>query len=88
MPSPIPLYHQLAEVMGQLIRRGTLQAWDQLPSEQFVADHFHVSRPTVRQAWQELERRRLIIRDHGKGTFVNGRTDSPVPTTDNSDEIG
>jgi len=42
-----------------------------LPSETEIAGLFDVSRVTVRQALSSLERKGLIIRKHGLGTFVN-----------------
>jgi len=69
-PSPVPLYHRLVQAIRQLIDGGAFQTEEQLPAEQAVADYFHISRPTVRQAWQELEHRRYIVRDHGRGTFI------------------
>jgi len=42
-----------------------------LPSETEIASMFDVSRVTVRQALSSLERRGLVIRKHGLGTFVN-----------------
>ena len=69
-PSPVPLYHRLVRLMRELITTGVLRPGEQLPSEQYVAEQLRISRTTVRQAWQELEKAQLIVRDHGKGTFI------------------
>ena len=42
-----------------------------LPSELDMANQMGVSRTTLRQALSELEAQGLIIRIHGKGTFIN-----------------
>ncbi len=41
-----------------------------MPSEFGVAEQYHVSRVTVRKAFQELERMGYVYREQGKGTFV------------------
>jgi DNA-binding GntR family transcriptional regulator len=69
--SPVPAYHRLATQLRELIDRGAFQPGEQLPSEERIAEHLHVSRPTVRHALQELERARLIRRRAGVGTFVD-----------------
>jgi GntR family transcriptional regulator len=48
-------------------------AGTQLPSESDLMSRWHTSRPTVRAALLELERRFLIHRSRGKGTFVAQR---------------
>ena len=42
-----------------------------IPSEAELAEHLSVSRITVRKALNDLENSGLILRIHGKGTFVN-----------------
>lgn len=42
-----------------------------LPPENEMAKNFSVSRVTIRRALDDLEKEGLILRIHGKGTFVN-----------------
>ena len=78
-PSPIPAYHRLACQIRQLLDRGALRPGEQLPSEHQIAEHLHVSRPTVRRALQQLQQSDLISREQGKGTFVNDKAGQHVP---------
>jgi GntR family transcriptional regulator len=68
--SPEPLYRQLAAHLEMAIRSGALAPGDRIPSEPSLAAQHGISRITVRQAIDELVRKRLIVRKHGKGTFV------------------
>ncbi|MCL6593892.1 MAG: GntR family transcriptional regulator [Alicyclobacillus sp.] len=69
--SPIPLHHQLSEMIRRGILDGTLtnQA-GRIPTEQQLARRFGVSRITVRTALHHLENQGLIWRRRGVGTFV------------------
>lgn len=68
--SPIPLYYQLHEHFRSQIQSGDLKAGDRLPSEEDLIEDSGLSRFTVRQAFQSLEREGYIERIRGKGTFV------------------
>jgi len=68
--SAVPLYHQIKEAIQDLIEGGELPAGKMLPSERELAEHYAVSRLTVRQAISELVRDGLLLRQHGVGTFV------------------
>lgn len=68
--SPIPLYHQLADVLLERIRRGDYALGSQIPSEPELARTFGIGRPTVRQATDQLIRKRCLERRRGAGTFV------------------
>lgn len=50
-------------------------AGDPVPSENDLAERFRVSRLTARAALQELERRHVVRRVQGRGTFVTRRLD-------------
>ncbi|WP_136795611.1 GntR family transcriptional regulator [Desulfosediminicola ganghwensis] len=68
--SPVPLYHQLAELLQQEISSGRFQSGEKIPSENVLADLYRIGRPTVRQAIDSLVRKRLLVRRRGSGTFV------------------
>jgi GntR family transcriptional regulator len=70
--SPIPLYHQLEQVLAERITQGRYR--DGLPGELELTLEFGVSRGTVRQALERLTRRGLIVRHRGRGSFV-----APIP---------
>ncbi|PQO30129.1 GntR family transcriptional regulator [Blastopirellula marina] len=66
-----PKYEQLREHVVSQIKSGTLKAGAALPSESRLAEHLQIARSTVRQALAALERDGLILRVHGKGTFIH-----------------
>jgi GntR family transcriptional regulator len=71
--APLPLYHQLKTVLLGEIEAGRWQPDDQLPTEHALADRFHVSKITVRQALRELVDQGYIRREQGRGTFIERR---------------
>jgi len=68
--SPLPLYVQLMDNIIKMIDEGEYREHDKLPSERELCEQFDVSRITVRQTFQELEKEGYIYKQHGKGTFV------------------
>jgi len=68
--SPIPLYHQLADIILEGIRSGKYPLGSKIPSESTLAATYKIGRPTVRQATEILIKKRLLIRKRGAGTFV------------------
>jgi GntR family transcriptional regulator, N-acetylglucosamine utilization regulator len=67
---PAPLYLQLKSILLQSIRGRELKPKDQLPAESLLAKQFGISKATVRQALDELEREGFLCRVQGRGTFV------------------
>ncbi len=68
--SPLPLYHQLADLLFQRIRAGEYPAGTRIPSEPELARTFGIGRPTVRHATDLLVRRQCLERRRGSGSFV------------------
>lgn len=73
--SPIPLYHQLADLLTARIRAGEYAVGDRIPSEHQLAAAYGIGRPTVRQAIDTLVRRRMLVRRRGSGTYVAAAED-------------
>ena len=68
--SPIPLYHQLADILLSAIRAGDYPPNSRIPSELSLAASYRIGRPTVRQAIDLLVRKRILVRKRGSGTYV------------------
>ncbi|MHB0867982.1 MAG: GntR family transcriptional regulator [Chloroflexota bacterium] len=69
--SPVPLYYQVATHLRHRILDGAYQPGERIGTEMEMCEQFRVSRITVRQALEELERERLIVRRRARGTFVS-----------------
>jgi GntR family transcriptional regulator len=67
----IPKYYQLANIIRQQIENGAFLPHTAIPSERQIEDQYSLSRPTIRQAIDILERQGYLYRVHGKGTFVS-----------------
>ena len=68
--SRTPLYLQLMNILIDKIEN-KLEEDAQIPSEREICEVYDVSRTTVRQAMDELEKEGYIYKVHGKGTFVS-----------------
>ena len=68
--SPVPLYYQLAQQLELAITNGDLKPGDRIEPEVDIAERTGLSRPTVRQAIQELVKKGLLVRRRGVGTQV------------------
>lgn len=65
------LYLQLYEILKKKIENHEWKPGTQIPTEEQLCNMFKVSRATVRNAILELVRQGYLIRQQGKGTFVN-----------------
>ena len=63
---------RVAESIIRRIESGALREGDRLPSEEQLAASLKASVGTVQKALQQLAHRGLIVREHGRGTFVSG----------------
>jgi GntR family transcriptional regulator, transcriptional repressor for pyruvate dehydrogenase complex len=64
------IYEEVVLQIHELIRDGKFKAGDQLPSERELAETFHVSRTSVREALRALETQGLVVSRTGMGNFV------------------
>jgi LacI family transcriptional regulator len=63
-------YMAMARKMERAIRSGEYAVGARLPSERMLARDHSVTVMTVREALQVLAEKGLILREHGRGTFV------------------
>lgn len=70
--SNIPLYVQLMDILIDKIEN-YMEENDQLDSEREICEKYSVSRTTVRQALDELEKDKYIYKVQGKGNFIASR---------------
>ena len=68
--SPVPLYFQVADQLERAIENGSLPAGVRLGNEVQLAEHYGLSRPTMRRAIQYLVDKGLLVRKRGVGTQV------------------
>ncbi|ROR73131.1 GntR family transcriptional regulator [Bogoriella caseilytica] len=68
--SPVPLYHQVASAIERSIDAGELPTGTFLETEIAMASRLGISRPTARQALQELVDKGRLVRKRGVGTQV------------------
>ena len=69
--SNIPLYSQLMNIIIKQIEEGIYKEGSKIPSEQEFCTTYDISRPTVRQAINELTISGYLYKEKGKGTFVS-----------------
>lgn len=67
---PVPIYLQIKEWMHFQIASGSWPPAHKLKAESDLAVEWDVSRGTVRKAMAELAKEGLLVRTHGRGTFV------------------
>lgn len=68
--SNIPLHQQIFESIKDSIKNKRLIPGDKLPTEDELCKYFNISRPVIRQAYNQLIEEELIYRHKGKGSFV------------------
>lgn len=70
-PVNFSLPNQAQHYLLELFETGAYQPGQQLPSEADLAEQLGISRPTLREALQNLELEGTIVRKHGVGTFIS-----------------
>jgi GntR family transcriptional regulator len=68
--SPVPLYHQLEQLLRDDIAGGQYAVGSPLPSESAICERYGVSRSVVRQTLTNLAAVGLIRTERGRGSFV------------------
>lgn len=66
----ITLQEQLYNELATQIKSGKYKPGDRIPPELQLSEMYHVSRVTVRNAIQQLVDENVLIKKHGKGTYV------------------
>lgn len=84
-----PIYRQLKELILQRIRSGELQEGAHLPTEVDMQKEFGLSRATIRQALEELEKDGIIERKRRAGTIISHQRVRPelIKLTSFSEDI-
>lgn len=72
-------YLKIARIIHDRIKDGTYQAQEPLPDQEALAQELGVSRLTVKKALDGLERKGLLYKQSGLGTFVLGEI--PIQTS-------
>lgn len=66
----LPIYLQIAELLGRQIKAGYWRQGERLPTEAELADHLDVAVGTLRKALALLEDQGILQRIQGSGTYV------------------
>jgi DNA-binding transcriptional regulator YhcF (GntR family) len=77
-PGAKPAYQQITAFYERQIHSGRLKPGQKLPAERDLAETLHTARGTVKKAYEELVRRRLIEAAPGRGSFVAPERSSPA----------
>jgi DNA-binding transcriptional regulator YhcF (GntR family) len=75
---PRPPSQRIANALRAAIRTRKFQPGERLPSQNELADHYDVSRETVKRALDILKDERLIVSRQGSGAFVRAVTERPI----------
>lgn len=68
--SAVTLQEQLYNELANQIKSGKFKPGDRIPPELQLSEMYNISRVTVRNAIQQLVEENILIKKHGKGTFV------------------
>ncbi|MCK0207792.1 GntR family transcriptional regulator [Starkeya koreensis] len=71
LPESMPLYAQIKNLLIARVIKGEWGPGEVLPSEMRLAAEYNVHQGTVRKALDEMAAQNLVVRQQGKGTFVN-----------------
>jgi DNA-binding GntR family transcriptional regulator len=86
--SPVPLYYQVSQQLEEAIATGAIKPGERIDTEVEISERYGLSRPTVRQAIQELVNKGLLVRRRGVGTqVVHSQLRRPVELTSLYDDL-
>lgn len=68
--SSLPLYEQLCDEIKSKIESGEYKTGDRIPSEPQLSKMYGISRITVRSGIEKLVEEKILVKKHGKGTYV------------------
>ncbi|MFG1605880.1 GntR family transcriptional regulator [Actinoplanes sp. NPDC049265] len=68
---PVPIYLQLAEILGERIKKGDWAPNRPIPSESQLIQEFGIARGTVRRAVETLREQGLVFTVPQRGTYVS-----------------
>lgn len=68
--SAVTLQEQLYQELLRNIKNGKYKPGERIPAEMQLSQMYEVSRVTVRKALDQLVKENVLIKKHGKGTFV------------------
>ncbi len=74
MPAREPLYKQVKQQIVESLREGHWRRGQAIPGESTLARRFGASIGTLRKAVDELVAEHILVREHGRGTFVASHT--------------
>ena len=66
----VPIYQQLVDAIRAAVKKGLLQADQQLPTVSELSGRLGIARGTIKRAYDELERSGIVDKAQGRGTFV------------------
>ncbi len=66
-----PLYLQLYDTIKSKIDSGEYKVGEKIPSEAQLSENYGISRITVRSALEQLVNENILVKKHGKGTYVS-----------------
>ena len=72
------LYRQVTDLISEQMLAGALRPGDRLPSLRRLSRSLGLSIPTVKQAYQELERQGRVESRPQSGFYVRARIDNPI----------
>jgi DNA-binding transcriptional regulator YhcF (GntR family) len=72
----MPLYLQLKDLIKYFISTGAIKDGDQLPGVVQLAEELKINFETVRKAYKELEKEKLLTMSPGRGTFATLHKDA------------